>query len=186
MMIKKAHARVFSFDLQFRGSKRTSFYRKLFGYRSRVKREDSEGRTRVYENFYPGLLTPIPHLKLGRSVFAVPERAADKVSEFFQDSKWRPINLHAFTGILPPEDRMRAMEETLDRRKLVLGEDLRSEIKSLREIASQGRLNSTDLHRARRVLKAVDELTELDWTDEKKFSRNLQERITPIREAVKT
>ncbi len=72
-------ARVYSFDLKFKGGKRTQFYRKLFGFRSKSTREDKEGREKVYENFYPGILTPLPHLRLGKSVFAVPKSAAGKV-----------------------------------------------------------------------------------------------------------
>lgn len=184
-MSERTQGRVFSFDLRFRGSKRTSFYRKLFGFSSKTKKEDSKGRIHVYESFYPGLLTSIPHLKLGKSVIAVPEPAADRVSAFFQDSKWDPISLYVFTGIFPSEDRMRAMQETLDHVRVTPDATLGSEIESLLKIVSRDNLDSSDIPRARRVLKAVDELTKLDWTDERGFSRDLREKTAPLRKAVR-
>lgn len=184
-MSERTYGKVFSFDLQFRGSKRTSFYRKLFGFSSKTKKEDSKGRIHVYESFYPGLLTSIPYLKLGKSVIAVPKSAAERVNTFFQNSKWNPISLYIFTGIFPSEDRMKAMKETLNRVRVTPDATLGSEIESLLKIISQDNLDSGDVPRARRALKAVDELTKLDWTDEREFSRNLGEKIAPLRRAVK-
>ncbi|KXA92676.1 hypothetical protein AKJ64_02555 [candidate division MSBL1 archaeon SCGC-AAA259E17] len=131
-------ARVYSFDLQFEGGRRTQFYRELFGYRSRTTRTDEGGHEKIYENFYPGLLTPLPHLRLGKSVIAVPKTAQGEVDNFFEDSRWESMELYTFDGILPPEDRMEAMEDALN--WVVVGEDrtLESEIDSLCSLESRG------------------------------------------------
>ncbi|KXA92062.1 hypothetical protein AKJ65_08110 [candidate division MSBL1 archaeon SCGC-AAA259E19] len=174
-------AHVYSFDLQFEGGRRTQFYRELFGYRSRTTRTDEGGHEKVYENFYPGLLTPLPHLKLGKSVIAVPKTAQGEVDNFFKDSRWESMELYTFDGILPPKDRMEAMEDALNR--VVVGEDrtLESEIDSLCSLESRGSLDPEDRHRVRRVLEGAEELMEQDWTDGSKFSERLRERLDPLR-----
>ncbi|KXB00822.1 hypothetical protein AKJ41_03615 [candidate division MSBL1 archaeon SCGC-AAA259O05] len=174
-------ARVYSFDLQFEGSRRTQFYRELFGYRSKTTRMDGEGREKVYENFYPGILTPLPHLRLGKSVIAVPKTARNEVDDFFEDSRWKPRELYSFDGILPPEDRMEAMEDALSR--IMVGEDrtLESEIESLLSLESRRSLDPENKHRVRRVLERVEELMGHDWTDGFEFSKRLRERLDPLR-----
>ncbi|KXA89252.1 hypothetical protein AKJ61_03280 [candidate division MSBL1 archaeon SCGC-AAA259B11] len=176
-------ARVYSFDLQFEGSRRTQFYRELFGYRSKTTRTDGEGREKVYENFYPGILTSLPHLRLGKSVIVVPKTARGEVDNFFEDSRWKPMELYSFDGILPPDDRMEAMENALSR--IMIGEDrtLESEIESLISLESQGSLDPEDKHRVRRVLERVEKLMEHDWTDGSEFSERLRERLDPLRDS---
>lgn len=172
--------RVYSFDLQFEGGRRTQFYRELLGYRSRTTRTDREGREKVYENFYPGLLTSLPHLRLGKSVIAVPKTAQGEVDDFFDDSRWEPMELYSFDGILPPGERMEAMEDVLDR--VVVGEDrtLGSEIDSLRSLESRGALDPEDKHRIGRVLERAEELMRHDWTDGSEFSKRLGKRLDPL------
>ncbi|KXA93930.1 hypothetical protein AKJ36_03630 [candidate division MSBL1 archaeon SCGC-AAA259I07] len=174
-------ARVYSFDLQFEGSRRTQFYREFFGYSSRTTKTDKEGREKVYENFYPGLLTPLPHLRLGKSVIAVPKKARGEVDGFFEDSRWGPMELYSFDGILPPGDRMEAMKCTLS--KIMIGEDrtLESEIESLLSLESRNSLNPEDEYRVRRVLERAEELMRYDWTDGSEFSKRLRKRLNPLR-----
>jgi len=177
-------ARVYSFDLKFKGGNKTQFYRELFGFNSKTSREDSEGRKKVYENFYPGLLTPIPHLRLGKSVIAVPKNAETEFREFFEDSRWGDIDLYAFDGVLPNGDRMRAMEEVLERIKIGTEASLNSEIDFLLELVYRGDFNSDYIGRAMRVLEKCEELIEHDWTDDYKFSEKLNERLDPLRSEV--
>lgn len=183
-MSGRTHGKVFSFDLKFRGSKRTSFYRKLFGFHSKTKKEDSKGITRVYESFYPGLLTSIPYLKLGKSVIAVPKLSAGKLRSFFNNPEWGPINLYVFTGIFQNKDRMKAMNETLNRVRVTRDTILKSEIKALIKAKSQNNINSTDFPRIRRILKSINKLERLDWTDNKEFSRNINDKINPLKNIV--
>lgn len=174
-------ARVYSFDLQFEGSRRTQFYRELFGYRSRTTRTDKEGRERVYESFYPGLLTLLPHLRLGKSVIAVPKKTRGEVDDFFGDSRWEPMELYSFDGILPPEDRMEAMEDALS--GVMVGEDrtLESEIESLLSLESRDSLDPEDEYRVRRVLERAEELMRCDWTGGAEFSEGLRKKISSLK-----
>lgn len=169
----KPTAKVFSFDLQFTGRKKTSFYRKLYGFKSKTKKINKDGEEKVYENFYPGLLTPMPHLRLGKSVVAVPMAAAEDLRFFFEDSKWRPIELYIFDAFLPPDDRLEAMEATLDRIKVApdrtLGEVLRTTEPEVEFVGG--------------VLKAVKRLIELDWSEGRKFSQMLRKKVAPFKGA---
>ncbi|KXB05554.1 hypothetical protein AKJ49_00535 [candidate division MSBL1 archaeon SCGC-AAA382A03] len=174
-------ARVYSFDLQFEGSRRTQFYRELFGYRSKTTRTNKEGRERVYENFYPGLLTLLPHLRLGKSVIAVPKKTQGEMDGFFEDSRWGPIDLYSFDGILPSEDRMKAMEDALS--EIMVGEDrtLKSEIDALLSLESRNSLDPEDEHRVRRVLERAEELMRCDWTGGAEFSEGLRRKISSLK-----
>lgn len=175
-------ARIYSFDLQFGGGKRTKFYRKLYGFKSKSTREDQEGRERIYENFYPGLLTSIPHLRLGKSVIAIPKSAEDELDEFFGRSHWSGIDLYAFDGILPSEDRFEAMRKALNRIKVAEDQTLRSEIDYLNRMREKNQLNSVGTHRIERVLKKSEDLMSLDWTDGQEFSKSLEEEIEKLRD----
>ncbi len=177
-------ARIYSFDLQFKGSKRTKFYRKLFGFKSRTKREDQKGREKVYERFYPGLLTPLPHLRLGKSVIAIPKKARYKLDDFFGDSKWDPIDLYSFDGILPPGDRMSAMREALNRIKITPKQTLDSSIEALLRLEYKDSLDEDDFQKIRKVIEKCERLMKNDWTDDMEFSESLRERISPLREKI--
>lgn len=177
-------ARVYSFDLQFKGGKRTQFYRKLFGFKSKSTREDKNGREKTYETFYPGLLTPIPHMRLGKSVIAVPKTAREEVDAFFEDSRWGSIDLYSFDGILPSDDRRKAMEETLERIKSPQNETLRSEIESLKRLESKNQLDSQDSRRVRGVLNKVESLLRHDWTDDSEFTKDLRQDIEVLNDYV--
>ncbi len=164
-------ARVFSFDLKFIGSRRATFYRKLFGFSVR-------GRV------YPGLLAELPHVRLGKSVLAVPKAAARHLDSFFAEPRWRPLELHSFDAILPADVRMRAMEDALNR-PLVIGPKQRArlidEIGALRSLVRRAPPEPELVERIRRVLRAADELCRLDWTDNREFSRKLEVQLAPLR-----
>ncbi len=177
---KKILARVYSFDLQFEGGKRTSFYRKLFGFKSKTTRENKKGEEKVYENFYPGILTPIPHLRLGKSVIAVPKTAEGKMDEFFENSRWGPIDLYSFDGIIPSRDRHKAMKETMKRVEIRKDRTLESELESLLSLHSKGQLESAEKPRVRRVLEEAKRLMKHDWTENSEFSEDLKNRIEPL------
>lgn len=175
-------ARIYSFDLQFGGGKRTKFYRKLYGFKSKSTREDQEGREHIYENFYPGILTSIPHLRLGKSVIAIPKSAEDTLNEFFGRSHWSGIDLYAFDGILPSEDRMEAMREALNRIGVAEDQNLSSEIDYLNRMRGKNQLDNVGSHRIKRTLKKSEKLMSLDWTDGQEFSKNLNEKIRNLRD----
>jgi len=180
----KILVRVFSFDVKFKGSKRTIFYRKLFGFTAKSKRTDRAGRERIYLKTYPGLLTQIPHLKLGKSVLAVPVGAASRLKAFFQDPAWQPIELHVFDAILPAELRFQAMRGALVTSKV--GETvLKEEISALRSMAEHRRVAPEVLERIRRVLRVADELMKFDCSDGREFSDELESQLAALRKLVR-
>ncbi|KXB02198.1 hypothetical protein AKJ45_03660 [candidate division MSBL1 archaeon SCGC-AAA261F19] len=181
---EKPAARVYSFDLKFTGGKRTRFYRKLSGYSSKTIKEDKEGRKKVYQNTYPGILTPIPHVHLGRSVIAVPQKAAKKLDSFFEDPRWTPRELHSFDAILPSNQRLKAMNSTLDRIELTSSRTLREELNSLLATLSGGKIDREDLARIRKVLRAARRLMEMDWSENREFSKSFRERLAPLKKCL--
>jgi hypothetical protein len=183
---KVAPARVFSFDLKFTGTRKTLFYRRLFGYSSSTKHDKRDGFTKVYTHTAQGLLGTIPHIKMGKSVIAVPSAAAARLETFFSDPRWQPLELHIFGAILPTELRARAMDEAFTS-PLVVGRErvgLATELDELLTAAKQGKLSPELAERARHVLRAAEELATLDWTDGQEFSRKLEPYITRLRRAI--
>ncbi len=179
-----APARVFSFDVKFTGTRKTLFYRRLFGYSSSTKRSMKDGSTKIYTHVEQGLLGVIPHVKLGKSVFAVPKAAAARLEAFFSDLKWRPLELHTFDAMLPQELKLRAMRKTLETRRV--GEAvLKGEIEALRQIIERGRVGGGELTRIRLVLRAAGELTRLDWSEGREFSNELEARLGPLKKAAR-
>lgn len=179
-------ARVFSFDVKFTGAKRTQFYRELFGFVGRVRHSGARG-TKTYAYATPGLLSSIPHIRLGKSVIAVPLAAAPKLEEFFSSPRWRPMELHSFYAILPADLRLKAMEASLGRQvPLGRGErtTLAKEIHDLRALVAKGELGETVLERVRRLLRAADELARFDWTDGRKFSIELEAKLAGLRKYI--
>ncbi len=174
-------ARVYSFDLQFSGSKRTAFYRKLFGFSSHTTRMDRRGRSKTYVHSYPGLLKRFPHLRLGKSVMAVPARAAGKLDRFFRDPKWRPIQLHTFDAILPAEDRLGAMRKAFGRIEVQPGVRLEDEMRFLRSYVARTPPEAEVAWRVRRVFRATGELMELDWSEGRQFSRGLEAELAQLK-----
>jgi hypothetical protein len=179
-------ARVFSFDIKFTGTRKTLFYRRLFGYSSSTKRSLRDGSTKTYTHVAQGLLGTIPHVRLGKSVIAIPKAAAPSLEEFFSDPKWQPMELHSFDAILSPELRARAMDEAIAR-PLALGRErvkLATEIDELLTAAGRGKLAPEFAERARHVLRAAEELVTLDWTDGQEFSRWLEPCLSRLRRAI--
>jgi len=179
-------ARVFSFDIRFTGTRKTLFYRKLFGYSSSTKRNKKDGTTKTYTHVARGLLGAIPHLKLGKSVIAVPKVAAPRFEDFFSDSKWQPIELYSFDAILPPELRARAMEEALAD-YMVLGRErvkITTEMDELLSIARQRKLTPEFAERARHILRVIEEFIALDWTEGQEFSRRLEPYLIQLRKVI--
>jgi len=180
---RKTLVRVFSFDIKFTGSKRTIFYRKLFGFSSRSKRIDRTGRERVYLQTYPGLLTQMPYLKLGKSVLAVPMATAPRLKAFFQNPAWQPIELHAFDALLPAELKFQAMRETVATSRV--GEaTLKDEIAALRFIVEHKRVDPDVRERIRRTLRVADELMRLDWSEGREFSNEFRAQLAFLRKAL--
>lgn len=179
---KTTIARVFSFDIKFAGTRKTLFYRRLFGYSSSTKRVLKDGSKKTYTHVSQGLLGTIPHVKLGKSVIAVPRAAAARLEAFFSDPRWQPLELHSFDAILPAEIRTRAMEEMLA--SLTIGRErvgLAAEIEELSAALRQGELAPEHAERARHVLRAAEELLALDWTDEREFSHRLEPHLAQLR-----
>ncbi len=179
-------ARVFSFDIGFTGTRKTLFYRKLFGYSSSTKRNKKDGTTKVYTYIARGLLGEIPHLKLGKSVIAVPKAAASCFEEFFWDPKWQPIEFYSFDAILPPELRARAMEEALAGYIFLGGghTKITIEMDEILSMEGQGELTPEFAERARGVLRVVEGFVALDWTDGREFSRRFEPYLMRVRELI--
>lgn len=178
---------VFSFDIKFTGGKRTAFYRKLFGFSTRARYVDKDGSVKTYTHVSPGLLSEIPHVKLGKSVIAVPAAGAARLKSFFSSPRWQPMELHIFGAFLPPDIRLRAMEEALNRRITIAPKQrvgLREEIDELSSSLKNIPPEPTTVERARRALGAADELMKLDWSEEREFSRALESRLAPLRESL--
>ena len=179
---KATLARVFSFDVKFVGTRKTLFYRRLFGYSSSTKRELKDGSRKTYTHVARGLLGAIPHVKLGKSVLAVPKAAAARLETFFLDPRWQPLELHSFDAILPAEVRARAMEEILA--SLTIGRErvgLAAEIEELSAVLRQGELIPEQAERARHVLRVIEELIAIDWTYEREFSQRLEHHLAQLR-----
>ncbi|MBM4389152.1 MAG: hypothetical protein FJ088_15540 [Deltaproteobacteria bacterium] len=162
--------KVFSFDLRCGASRRTQFYRELFGYTNRVVRPTKRDPERTYTFFKPGLLRRIPHIKLGSPVFAVPLAAAEEVGGFFKDPKWNPIELHVFDAVLPSDAREQSMENALDAPVLIA----RGQYSTLREEVKLLKHDNVEPDRVSRTTRAVEYLLRMDWTDGKKFSKKLK------------
>ncbi len=182
---KKTLGRVYSFDLKFEGGNRTKFYRKLFGFESKTKREDESGKEKVYENFYPGVVTPIPHLRLGKSVLAVPKAAQKKLDAFFNREDWGEIELYSFDGLFPSDKRLKSMRRTLGRINISDDRSLNSEIEALLELKSRNNLEETDLNRIEILLEKCNNLIKLDWSDNEQFSSELEEKLSPLKREIK-
>lgn len=182
---EKALARVFSFDIRFTGTRKTLFYRKLFGYSSSTKRNKKDGTTKTYTHVARGLLGTIPHLKLGKSVIAVPKAAAPRLEEFFSNPRWQPIELHSFDAILPPKLRERAMEEALF--GYVVGRErvkINTEMDDIITTAGQRKLPPELAERARRLLRVIEEFIAVDWTDRQEFSRRLEPYLIQLKKVI--
>ena len=182
---EKALARVFSFDIRFTGTRKTLFYRKLFGYSSSTKRNKKDGTTKTYTYVARGLLGTIPHLKLGKSVIAVPKAAAPRLEEFFSNPRWQPIELHSFDAILPPKLRERAMEEALF--GYVVGRErvkINTEMGDIITTAGQRKLPPELAERARRLLRVIEEFIAVDWTDRQEFSRRLEPYLIQLKKVI--
>ena len=179
-------ARVFSFDLKFTGTRKTLFYRRLLGYSSSTKRDLKDGSTKIYTHITRGLLGTIPHVKLGKSVIAVPRAAAARLETFFSDPKWQPMNVYSFDAILPVEVRAHAMSEILSS-LFVVGRErvkLNDEIDELLAAAGRGKLAPELAERARQVMCMVEDIITLDWTDGSEFSQWLKLRLVQLRRAI--
>jgi len=180
----RALARVFSYDVKFKGTKRTMFYRKLFGFSARSRRMDTKGEVKTYVRSYPGLLTIIPHVKLGKSVLAVPIQAAPRLRSFFRNPMWQPIELHMFDAILPLDIRLQAMDRALATSNL--GEvTLKEEIAALQQLLYRGKASADVVERVVRALRVVKELMMLDWSDGKEFSIRLETQLAPLRKVMR-
>jgi len=185
----RVFAKVFSFDVKFTGAKRTAFYRKLFGFSSRVERVSKDGSTKIHTYATPGLLDEIPHTKLGKSVIAVPKAAAAKLRSFFSNPRWQPMELHAFDAILPPDVRLRAMEAALERTVEVGPKQrakLADEIGELTALLEHPSPEPEVVERINRALRAAGELMRLDWSDDLEFSRMLETKLAPLRAGQRT
>jgi hypothetical protein len=95
------------------------------------------------------------------------------------------MELHSFDAFLPPKVRLRAMEAALSRPITIAPKHrvkLRDEIDELSSLVKNMPPEPTTLERARRALRAADELMKLDWSEGQEFSRALENRLAPLRE----
>ena len=95
--------RVFSFDFHQPAhsdqSRKTRFFRHLYGYTQRIKRRLKDGQVTTYSYHYPGILDQIPHIKLGKSVFGILPGTESLVLDLFQS--YNEVIVHQFIGMIP-------------------------------------------------------------------------------------
>lgn len=94
---------MFSFDyIQPRQSdqgRKTRFFRRLYGQTQLVNRRLRDGRTVSYTYNYPGILTELPHVRLGKSVFGVRPGTEGPVLDLLES--FEEVAFYRFTGWLP-------------------------------------------------------------------------------------
>lgn len=83
-MQKTRKAVLITFNVQSKNfennTERNKFFRMLYGWKQVVPKEDKEY---VYQR--EGLLDEMPHARIGKSSFIVPENNFDKIFEFFDE-----------------------------------------------------------------------------------------------------
>ena len=145
-----------SFDLGAKGSAKVRFYHKLFGFYTSKRRG-----TRTYRYFVPGILSKIPHLRLGKSVIAVPPEASEEVCNFLSNPAWKPIEVHVIDALLTPEQQAEAVRKVLEMPvRLSAGEvSLREAV----QVVSRRRSKDSDY---RYLLSLLSQLERFDWLRE--------------------
>jgi hypothetical protein len=150
---KGVWAKVISFDLGAKGSIKVKFYHKLFGFYTTKRRGN-----KTYRYFVPGLLSKIPHLRLGKSVVAVPPEASEEVCSFLSNPAWKPIQVHVVDALLSPEQQAEAVKRALETPvRLVAGE---VSLKEAVEMVSRRGSKNSDY---RYLLSLLSQLEKFEW-----------------------
>jgi len=90
---------------------RNQFYRGLFGYKQKVKRN---GKTYKYEK--TGLMDEIPTVRIDDSVFIIKQEHEPKIKEYF--NSWKPkVSHHIFTVILEQEEILQELQKSQNNQK---------------------------------------------------------------------
>jgi hypothetical protein len=114
---------VISFDFkQPKGAsqaRKTRFFRELYGYTQQVKQELKDGETVTRTYHYPGVLTPIPYIKLGKSVIAVQPGTEDQILKLL--SAFDEVEFYSFIGWLPYSLWPEQSSEDTDRANDMIG-----------------------------------------------------------------
>jgi hypothetical protein len=162
---KGVWAKVISFDLGAKGSTKVRFYHKLFGFHTTKRRGN-----KIYRYFVPGVLSKIPHLRLGKSVVAVPPEVSEEVCNFLSNPAWRPIQVHVVDALLSPEQQAEAVKKVLEMPvRLAAGEvSLRQAV----EMVSRRGSKDSDY---RYLLSLLSQLERFEWLREEiaKFKESL-------------
>jgi len=94
---------VFSFDFRegrhVSRTRKTQFFRRLYGYTQRLTRRKKDGQVISYSYHYPGILDQLPHVKLGKSVFGVVPNSKDQVLDLLH--AFPEVTFHQFISWLP-------------------------------------------------------------------------------------
>lgn len=97
---------IFSFDFkqttQSNQARKTRFFRSLYGYTQRVRRQLKDGQVNSYSYHYPGILDEQPHVKLGKSVFGVIPGNEGAILELF--SSFEELTYYNFIGYVLESD----------------------------------------------------------------------------------
>jgi hypothetical protein len=97
------HVSVISFDYKHQKglsqSRTTRFFRELYGYTQQIKQQLKNGEIIVRNYQYPGVLDQIPHIKLGKSVLAVPPGSEGEIINLLR--AFDEVIFYTFTGWLP-------------------------------------------------------------------------------------
>lgn len=94
---------VISFDFrQHKGSnqsRKTRFFRELYGYTQQVKQQLKGGDVIVRTYHYPGILDQVDYTKLGKSVIAVHPGTEESIIKLFRE--FDEVEFYNFIGWLP-------------------------------------------------------------------------------------
>lgn len=143
------HVSVISFDYKHQKglsqSRKTRFFRELYGYTQKIKQQLKNGEIIIRNYRYPGVLDQIPHIKLGKSVIAVPPGSEGEIINLLR--AFDEVIFYNFTGWLLPSLWPMKYEEDIDMTsKLIMNYGYLSVLFQIQE--KGGSLEQSDLSAA--------------------------------------
>ncbi|MFX1577080.1 MAG: hypothetical protein ACFFCF_07880 [Promethearchaeota archaeon] len=143
------HVSVISFDFKHQKgvsqSRKTRFFRELYGHSQQIKQQLKNGEIIVRNYHYPGVLDQIPHIKLGKSVLAVPPGSEDEIINLLRS--FNEVIFYTFTGWLPTSLWPMKYDEDIDMTsKLIINYGYLSVLFQIQK--KGGSINQSDLSNA--------------------------------------
>jgi len=111
---KRCRLSVFSFDFKQAShsnqSRKTRFFRSLYGYTQRVSSRLKDGQVVSYSYHYPGILDDHPYVKLGKSVFGIIPGDEGDILELFDS--FEEVTYYNFIGYVLESDCQPIIDKT--------------------------------------------------------------------------